>query len=108
MKMIVKVMAAGALALAALGACADPPVSGTVVHRQYSAAYSYITYYCVSYDKNGLCAFNMPVSNHMPASYQVCVKGIDKKGKQAEGCIEVPPNEYAAYAEGDPYPRHAE
>jgi hypothetical protein len=102
--MIRRIGLVAAATLLALAGCSDPPTSGTVTHKQYSAAYDYITYMCITYGQYG-CTSYMPIFNHMPASYQICVDGTDKHGKQASGCIEMDPASYATYREGDHYPK---
>jgi hypothetical protein len=95
------------LALAAVllvAGCSNPPVSGKVSHKQHSDAYDYVTMSCVAYGKYGCNAW-VPIYNHMPASWQVCVDGVDKDGKDASGCIEVGEYRYGMYAEGDHYPK---
>lgn len=88
----------------ALTGCADPPVDGVVAHKQHSDAYDYVTMVCGAYDsKTFACTVWIPISNHMPASWQLCVQGVDKNGKDAEGCIEVAQQTYDRYSEGSHY-----
>lgn len=81
-------------------------MQGVVEHKQHSDAYDYVTMVCSGYSSSGSCTVWVPIFNHMPASWQVCVKGVDKNGKDAEGCIEIPEAEYAKYSEGSRYPRN--
>jgi hypothetical protein len=109
MKVKLAIVAGLALAGMTLGACGERPVEGTVTHKQYSAGYTYYTHPCLmtSRYKSGtnsyssVCVLYGNTPNYMPASYQICVKGVDKNGKDAEGCWEVPPSEYARWREGD-------
>jgi len=101
--MKVKLAVVAGIALLGLAGCGERPVDGTVTHKQYSAAYTYFTHPCVSYDAKGSCRMYGIQPNYMPASYQVCVRGVDKNGEAAEGCWEVPPHEYAQWHEGDHY-----
>jgi hypothetical protein len=89
-----------------LAGCSDPPVEGVVTHKQHSDAYDYVTMQCGAYGTNGGCTAYYPVFNHMPASWEVCVSGLDKNGKHAEGCIEVGESAYGQYDEGSHYPRN--
>lgn len=101
------------IVIALLG-CSNPPVSGTIHHKQYSAPYSWetTTMECMvrtAPDKNGFthCTVSIPITNHhhRNASYQFCLDGVDKDGKKKSGCIEVPPSLYDSYSEGETYPR---
>lgn len=101
-----RLLLAAAVLLALVG-CSDPPVEGVVVHKQHSDAYDYVTMMCIAHDpKTFACTGWMPISNHMPASWQVCVEGLDKNGKHAEGCIEIGEAAYGQYDEGSHYPRN--
>lgn len=91
-----------------LAGCSDPPVEGVVVHKQHSDAYTYFTYPCVGYNARGMCTAYGIQPNFMPASWEVCVSGLDKNGKHAEGCIEVGEVAYSRYSEGSRYPRNGQ
>lgn len=92
-------------ALLTLAACSDPPVEGRVTHKQHSDAYDYVTMICAGYSTQGACTVWVPIFNHMPASWQLCIDGVDKNNKKASGCIEVPQETYSRYSEGSDYPK---
>lgn len=93
-----------AVAVLALAGCSDPPVEGRVSHKQHSDAYDYTTMICAAYGQYG-CTVWVPVFNHMPASWQLCIDGVDKNNNKASGCIEVTQETYGRYSEGSAYPR---
>lgn len=97
-----------AAVLLALAGCSDPPPeSGYVTHKQHSDAYSYDTTYCVAHMNVGsvpVCIAYDTVHNHVPASWQLCLKNEDDPKHPQHGCIEVPEDTYGQYREGDHYP----
>lgn len=96
----------------ALTACDPPPLSGTVEHKSYSAPYTYYTYPCMAYGTRRVgsttttyCMVYGLQANHMPARWQLCVKGPNKNGKIVSDCMETTPAEYDRYREGDQWPK---
>lgn len=96
--------------LLALAACADPPTSGTVEHRQHSAAYTYQTHPCLVYTNirtgNGMsisvCSVYGTDTWHRPEEWGLCLKH-DKQG-ESDGCLDVDREVYLKYPEGTHYP----
>lgn len=110
-----------AVLCASLAACSDPPTSGTVEHRQYSAPYTYVTTPCTAWASrtytvtryvNGratistrtstYCVAHVVHLNHRPAVYGLCLRH-DKPG-ESDGCLDVDPQTYDRYPEGTHYP----
>jgi hypothetical protein len=93
----------GALtALALLAGCSDPPESGYIYQKQYSAPYDWVQMVCAGYDKNGLCTMNVPIMQHEPAHWRLCL--VDDKKADLKGCREVDPHTFDRYERGNHYP----
>lgn len=106
---------------AALAGCSNPPMSGTVEHKQHSDAYTYVTHPCIgwtmdrytstdakgrvsSYSSTRCIAWGTTV-NHMPATWGICLKADPGDTEHdAEGCHDVSEATWHRYNEGDHYP----
>jgi hypothetical protein len=119
-KTLTRAALAAALCLP-LAACANPPMSGTITHKQYSAAYTYDTYPCIAYttdystyrDSRGnsyttssqRCIAWGVHHNYMPARWGLCLKADPGDTEHdAEGCHDVDEVTYRRYDEGSHYP----
>jgi len=100
---LLAVIALVSLAFVALVGCDSPPDQGYVVRKPYSAPFSYWTSVCMSQDKNGWCTMAVPVQNHEPAHWKLCLRD-EQNGKVREGCMEVDRETYGHYAVGQHYP----
>jgi uncharacterized protein YceK len=54
--------------------------SGTITKKIYSAPYESTSYQCMTRNKDGICAVNMPVKQYHSASYRFDIKNGDKTG----------------------------
>lgn len=54
--------------------------TGVIVSKRYTEAYQYISFICSSYNAQGICAVQVPITNYVPAYYYVGVK-VDTDGK---------------------------
>lgn len=43
--------------------------TGVVVEKTYSPAYDYVSFICSSYNAQGMCVVQVPITNHVPESY---------------------------------------
>lgn len=99
-------------------------MSGTI-HKSYSAPYTYITNPCVAWGSRTYtstrkvgnsyvtstrsvqyCIAHVTHFNTMPATWQLCVDGVDKEGRKASNCWYTDPSEYDTWREGDHWPRN--
>lgn len=84
-----------------VGACGgDPPKSGEVVNKQYSASYVYYTSMCVLYGKYG-CQISIPVPITEPQHWKLKVRD-DANGK--ERWVEVLPEQFNRFEVGNHWP----
>lgn len=81
----------------ALVACTAPK-QGVVYDKKYHAAYTYTTWNCYSYNKQGVCTLNMPSSNYVPESWELCLRDGDE-----EGCRHVDQTTYHKFRIGSYY-----
>ncbi len=93
--------AVAVLALALTG-CGDPPESGYVLQKEYSAPYSWTTLNCASYNKNGLCTAYIPVTYNEPAHWRLLL--VDDNKQDFQGWRDVDETTYHRYGIGDHYP----
>lgn len=119
----------GALALSTLGlaGCSKPPIEGVVTNKSYTAPYTYDTHPCTlwisvphtrivttsrkvgnSYVTSSstqtyytqMCAAYTTHHNYMPATWRMCVEGLDEDGHKARDCFYVDEQEYGRYSQG--------
>lgn len=115
----------GALALSTLGlaGCSKPPIEGVVTNKSYTAPYVYDTHPCTAWvsvphtrttrTKVGnsytttsstyytqVCIAYTTHHNYMPATWRMCVEGLDEDGKKASDCFYVDEREYGQYSQG--------
>lgn len=64
-----KSMVAVLLALTVLLTACGWQGTGVVVEKTYSPAYDYISFICSSYNAQGVCVVQMPITNHVSESY---------------------------------------
>jgi len=81
-----------------LVACSAPQ-RGTVYDKRYSPPYSYTSYDCASYGRNGGCTLRLPSQHYWPASWQLCLREGDKTG-----CRDVDERSWHDYQIGQRYP----
>lgn len=108
-----------------LTGCANPPVSGRITHKQHSDRVVYYTHPCIAWttdrttvrSADGKTTYTKTSQrciawgtreNVIPASWELCLDGIDVEGARATGCLDVPEAVWHSYAEGDTYPRPTE
>ena len=82
----------------ALTAACTAPEKGVVYQKKYHAAYTYTTWHCYSYNKQGICTLNMPQSNYVPESWELCLRDGEE-----EGCRSVDQTTYHKYRVGSYY-----
>jgi hypothetical protein len=88
----------GLILIVVLVGCSAPE-HGTVYDKQYFPAWSYTSYDCVSYNKNGTCSLRIPSQHYFPASWQLCLREGDKAG-----CRDVDERSWHDYQIGQRYP----
>lgn len=100
-----KLLAAGAalLTVLVLSGCGSSISEGTVTSKDYDPEYQYITMQCMSYNKDGMCTVQIPVTHTYPESWTLNLRDGDK-----EGYVNVSPGEYESYKVGDHYPQESE
>lgn len=74
---------------------------GTITSKKYVPANSYITFVCASYNTNGTCTSQVPMTNHVPDRW--CFQLSD--GKDKTGSVSVDQTSYMEYNVGEYYPR---
>jgi hypothetical protein len=116
----------GAIALTQT-ACSKPPVEGTITNMSYTPAYSYPTYPCTVWTQDphtrivtttrkvgnsyvtssstqtyytSRCVAHTMHMNYMPATWRMCVDGVDEDGKKASDCFYTDPTNFARYSKG--------
>lgn len=99
------VAAVAVLTALTLAGCSNPPQHGVVEHKQHSSAYTYYTYPCISYRKDGSCVIHGTQANHMPATWELCLRADPgDTDHDASGCIEVGEIAWNRFDENDHYP----
>jgi len=73
--------------------------SGAITQKVYTAPYDSFYYQCVSFDKNGFCTVNMPMTQHNPATYRFDLQQGDKTG-----WVYVNEHDYNSHKVGDYWP----
>lgn len=66
---------ATALGTLLLVACAPSVDSGTVVDKNYYESYTTTRFQCYSYNSNGFCTVNVPVTDYHPERFELVIEG---------------------------------
>lgn len=64
------------LAVTLLG-CAESVTTGTVIDHHYEGPYETTTLICAGYDRNGLCQFYMPLTQHHDESWWLTLQNCE-------------------------------
>jgi hypothetical protein len=94
---LIGTVAIGIMLLAAT-ACSSIE-SGRVTGKNYEPAYSYITMQCMSYNKDGICTMNMPMTHWVAEAWY-----LDLDNGEDTGTVSVNEAEYNKYSVGQQYP----
>lgn len=91
-----KLLAVAALLL--LGACSNPPHSGTVKEKKFYEAWDSIYYACYAYDSKSICTVRVPQLVHHDAQFCFVFEGENDD----ELCV--PESVWLKYAAGQYFP----
>jgi len=81
MKKFVAVFFGLVLALS-LSACGSKVYEGQVINKQNTPASSYVTMQCASYNSQGVCTVNMPITHHIPEKWSIEIMGTNTDGEK--------------------------
>lgn len=95
-----KLMVVVLLALSVLLTACGWQGTGVIVEKTYSEAYSYISFICSSYNAQGMCVVQVPITNYVPESYGYNVRE-DGTGKIHS--VTTSHHDWSTHNVGDPF-----